>query len=393
MSSTEQRDHWLLPEGIEDVLPGEALHREQVRRRLLDHFHGWGFEYVIPPMLEFLTSLLTGTGRDLDIKTLKVTDQMSGRTLGIRADMTPQVARIDAHSLNREGPVRLCYAGTVLHSRPDNMLASRAPTMVGAELFGDSSHQADVEIVCLMVESLQSFDKPLVHLELGDVSIYRDLVSTIDVSHRAQIFDLIQKKAHADLAVAAKKATNDEALIALLVELPKLCGDDAVLTRARELFAGHEKILEQIANLQLIADGVRSRFDNVNIYFDLSELRGYDYHTGIVFASYLNGTRVAKGGRYDAVGEVFGRRRSATGFDVHVAGLAAETEPKTTKTNHGRIRVTATSAADPACWEVIVSLRAQGEIVIEDNSGVIVCDSELVSIDGNWRVQALERKV
>ncbi len=390
MSSTEQRNRWLLPEGIEDVLPGEALHREQVRRRLLDHFEGWGYEYVIPPMLEFLTSLLTGTGRDLDIKTLKVTDQMSGRTLGIRADMTPQVARIDAHSLNRDGPVRLCYAGTVLHSRADNMLATRAPTMVGAELFGDSSHRADTEIVSLMVESLQSFGVPEVHLELGDVSIYRELVSGIEPDQQAILFDLIQKKAHADLAAAAKKATTDEALVELLIELPRMCGDVSVLARAKELFVGQPAILERISNLQLIADSVRSRFSDVNIYFDLSELRGYDYHTGIVFASYVNGSRVAKGGRYDDVGAVFGRRRSATGFDVHVAGLAAETQGVASEAQ--RIRVSPTDATDPFCWALIVKLREEGQVVIEDDTGISAFDGELRKIDGTWRVSSLEKE-
>ncbi|MCH7743231.1 MAG: ATP phosphoribosyltransferase regulatory subunit, partial [Proteobacteria bacterium] len=178
-------DRWLLPDGIEDILPAQAQELELIRRRLLDLYASWGYEYVIPPMVEFLESLLTGTGHDLDLKTFKVTDLVTGRTMGIRADMTPQVARIDAHSLNRTGPVRLCYAGTVLHSQADNMLASRTPIKVGAELFGDPDRQGDLEIVSLMIESLKVLGMEAVHVELGDVSIFRQLVEAAGLEERA----------------------------------------------------------------------------------------------------------------------------------------------------------------------------------------------------------------
>ena len=383
MSSSE-RNSWLLPEGIEDVLPDRAAQLEQVRRRLLDHFSGWGYEYVITPMLEFLDSLLTGTGRDLDIKTFKVTDQMSGRTMGVRADMTPQAARIDAHSLNRDGPVRLCYAGTVLHSRPDNMLASRSPTMAGAELFGVRDASADLEIICLMVDALQALGVDRIHLELGDVSIFRELVTGVSEADQAEIFDLIQRKAHADLAAAVERSVADPVLRELIIELPRLCGGSEVLFRAQEMFAGNDTICASIRNLEWISERVADRFSGIDFYYDLSELRGYSYHTGIVFAAFVDGTRVAKGGRYDDVGAVFGRNRGATGFDVHVASLASLLRALVPE--HSQVLVRATDTINDDCWRAVQALRSEGVTVIETLDDSAAGAARLSFVDGEWQV-------
>ena len=361
-------DRWLLPDGVEDVLPPQAKQLEEVRRRLLDLFATWGYEYVIPPMIEYLESLLTGTGKDLDLKTFKIVDLLTGRTMGIRADITPQVARIDAHSLNRDGIVRLCYAGTVVQSQVETMLASRTPLSVGAELFGESSGKGDVEIVSLMVESLQSLGYHDIHLDLGDVAIFRQLVSALDISEdrRELLFDAVQKKAVAEIreqGAALQLANKDTNL---LCALPGLTGDVSVLATARKLFTGHKGILACIDNLDAVAKAILQRFGGLDIYFDLGELRGYAYHTGIVFAAYTDGTSdiVAKGGRYDDIGRVFGRARSATGFSVNVRTLVEKTAISTKRSQRVFARPVAGKLAQ-AAWEEIQMRRREGYVVIE----------------------------
>ena len=229
---------WLLPDGVDEVLPPDALNLEFIRRRLLDLYGSWGYEYVIPPMIEFLESLLTGSGSDLDLKTFKVTDQISGRTLGIRADITPQVARMDAHSLNQTGITRLCYAGTALQTKPENMLASRAPLKLGAELFGSPGPDGDLEIVSLMIESLRTLGVTAIHLELGDVGIFRELMRNVELAEKDEnaLFDLIQQKSVASLKVQAGQLGLPAKLCEQLVTLPTLCGTSAIIEDALELF-------------------------------------------------------------------------------------------------------------------------------------------------------------
>lgn len=380
-------DRWLLPDGVEDVLPGDAAATETIRRGLLDVYNSWGYEYVIPPMIEFLESLLTGTGRDLDLKTCKLTDLVSGRTLGIRADITPQVARIDAHSLNRDGIVRLCYAGTVIHSQPDNMLASRTPLNVGAELFGETGGAGDLEIVSMMIESLNVLDVPDVHLELGDVSIYRKLIASAGITapEQEEILALIQRKSHAELAVTIDRLDLPGEVAEQLLALPGLCGDQAVLERARTVFKNSKDIVAHIDNLSMINSALRKRFVGLDVYFDLSELRGYDYHTGIVFAAYVSGSdrAVAKGGRYDHVGEVFGRARAATGFTVipghltELVGCVPETGKRVLVINNG----------NESLWKEIRSLRQQGYIVIESGDEQQAVDYLLTNKAGQWQLE------
>ena len=384
-------DRWLLPDGVEDVLPEQAVRLEEVRRRLLDRFATWGYDYVIPPMVEYLESLLTGTGHDLDLKTLKVTDLSSGRTMGVRADITPQVARIDAHSLNREGVVRLCYADTVVHAQPDGMLESRTPLSVGAELFGDTSSSADIEIVSLMIESLRSLGFDGVHVDLGDVAIFRQLVESLELSQyqQDQVFFAVQKKSVKELRALCSSFSLDGVSADLLCTLPGLAGDQSVLAEAKQKFAGYSGIIASIENLDRVATAVKQRFSDIDVYFDLSELRGYAYHTGIVFSAYVDGVRqiAAKGGRYDHIGEVFGREgRGATGFSVNVrnlaeqAAIAYETRPT----------VVVMASDQDGLWQEIMRLRDEGYTVVESGEPGDY-DFHLLNESGSWILAQVEQ--
>jgi ATP phosphoribosyltransferase regulatory subunit len=380
-------DRWLLPDGVEDVLPPEALRLEAARRCLLDLFASWGYDYVIPPMVEFLESLLTGTGRDLDLKTFKVVDLLTGRSMGVRADITPQVARIDAHSLNQPGVTRLCYAGTVVQSQADSQLGSRIPLSVGAELFGDSSSRGDVEIVSLMVESLRALGLNGTHLDLGDVAIFRQLLDSLDLSEYQQelLFDTVQRKALGEIRRHASAFSLSSAQTEVLCSLPGLTGDMAVLEEARTLFKDYPGILSCIENLQSVATAVSERFPELDVYFDLSELRGYAYHTGIVFAAYVDGISqiVAKGGRYDDIGQVFGRSdRSATGFSINVRSLLEQASLETG--GHKRVIVQPGTEESSALFAEMQRLRNEGYVVMESGESA---DFILFLEDGSWQLQ------
>lgn len=381
-------DRWLLPDGVEEILPPEAAHLEAVRRRLLDLFEVWGYELVITPMVEFLESLLTGTGRDLDLKTFKVTDQQSGRLMGVRADITPQVARIDAHSLRHEGTSRLCYAGTVLHAKADNLLSSRTPISVGAELFGDTGTDGDLEIVSLMVEAIRREGISPVHVELGDVGIFRELARAAGLRDEDEdsLFSLIQRKATAELSAKIGELAVQEDVGRRIVALPGLCGGPGVLDHAAEMFAGDENIAARLRSLREVAEGLEARFHNLDVYYDLAELRGYNYHTGIVFAAYVgsSGERLAKGGRYDDVGEVFGRPRAATGFDIDLKALAANTEVAMTQSK--RVAAPPESNGDErGRWSLITRLRDDGYIVIE-SADADACEFAIANENGEWKL-------
>ncbi|MBT3426488.1 MAG: ATP phosphoribosyltransferase regulatory subunit [Gammaproteobacteria bacterium] len=387
-SDMEKIDRWLLPDGVEDTLPETAAKLEKARRLLLDQFQSWGYEFVIPPMVEFLESLLTGTGKDLDIQTFKVIDQLTGRHMGLRADMTPQIARIDAHSLHQTGATRLCYAGTVLHSRPDNMLASRTPMKVGAELFGDPSWAADLEIVSLMTAALLALQTRDLQIELGDVSVFREILRHTEISldNSERYFSLVQRKAHDELVKSAQQDGLDERVKEMICELPLLCGGLEVLPKARHLFRDMTDVLAALDRLEFIAEGLTCRYPDVKISFDLSELRGYSYHTGAVFAAYVgsSGETVAKGGRYDHIGEVFGRRRAATGFDLHLLPLVDQI---TASKESPAMVVRADSNGDQqALWVKIEALRAQGLRVIEGSIEYLDHEQELVWNGEQWQI-------
>jgi len=392
-----QADRWLLPDGVEDILPERAARIESVRRRLVDLYKRWGFELVIPPLLEYTDSLLIGLGRDLDLMTFKVTDQLSGRTMGIRADITPQTARIDAHSFKRDGVSRLCYAGHVLHTKPQSPLATRSPIQAGIELYGESGLAADIEVISLLLASLKEVGLASLNIDLGHVGIYRALAvaAKLNEAQEQEFFDLLQNKAitEVDSWVAANIA--DTKMAAILVALPQLAGGKAVLAQARELLTdGPQAVLDAIDELEAVAETVAQRYPEAKLYFDLSELRGYNYHTGIVFAAFADGygAAVANGGRYDCVGEVFGNARPATGFGVDITAIEGLLNASV---DEAVAIFAASSQDDPAQWQAINELRNSGETVVCGFAGqnhadmTIACDRELVLEAGQYRVQSI----
>lgn len=381
-------DRWQLPDGIEEVLPPQAATVERLRRQLLDLFRSWGYELVIPPLVEFTDSLLIGLGQDLDLLTFKLTDQLSGRSMGVSADITPQVARIDAHSLAPIGVSRLCYAGSTLHTRPKSLMASRSPIQLGAELYGDDSLAADVEVIRLMLATL---DRAQLHstitLDLGHVGIYKAVLEVADLSDEQErtVFDALQRKSVPDLMLALDDVPENVAT--LIIGLVDLHGDDSVLAAARELFADRApQALAAVDALQEVAVDIRRQYPGLAIYFDLAELRGYHYHTGIVFAAYVpgHGQALANGGRYNGVGEVFGRARPATGFATDLKALLGLLPAA----DAGQSAISMPDSDDPDLLAAADKLRAAGEIVVNSLGGDIDprCDRQLLEVDGTWKL-------
>ena len=310
---------WVLPEHIEDILPVEAKRIEALRRRILDLFSGRKYELVMPPLLEYMDSLLTGTGHDLELRTFKVVDQLSGRTMGVRADITPQVARIDAHLLNRKGVTRLCYCGSVLHTRPTTPGATREPIQIGAEMYGNSGPQSDLEIQRLLCDALKLAGMKDLRLDVGHVAVFRSIVHAgkVGAQLEGQLFEALQQK---DLpAIRELSRDLDAKTRAALLLLPGLYGDAKVLTEAEQRLPKLPALRKALGTLRSLA-----RACPVPVSFDLAELRGYHYHSGVVFDAYCKGVTgpVARGGRYDEVGKAFGRARPATGFSIDLRSVA-----------------------------------------------------------------------
>ncbi len=310
---------WVLPENIEDILPAEAARIEALRRAILDLFAAHGYELVIPPMLEYLDSLLTGTGRDLDLRTFKLVDQLSGRMMGVRADITPQVARIDAHLLNRKGVTRLCYCGSVLHTRPAGPAATREPMQIGAEIFGHAGVDSDLEIQRLLCKALRVAKVRGARVDIGHVAVFRAIVRMAKLAPEleASLFEALQRKDATELRVLTKplaKSARDALLL-----LPELYGGPEVLKLARKRLPKIAAIRRALDTLEALADAC-----DMPASFDLAELRGYHYHSGVVFDAYCSGVPgpIARGGRYDEVGKAFGRSRPATGFSIELRELA-----------------------------------------------------------------------
>ena len=384
-------DRWLLPEGVQELLPPQARRVELLRRRLLDLYQHWGYEQVMPPVLEHLESLLTGVGRDLDLNTVKVTDQISGHTLGVRADITPQVARIDAHRLREAGATRLCYCGSVVHALPAQPLASRNPLQLGAELFGHSGIESDVEVISLMVETMHAAGvKQDLSIDLGHVGVFTGLmeVAQLSVAEKDQYLDILNRKALPELSDFVASLQVEESVKSSLAALPTLNGGPEVLVKARELFAdAPAQVLEAIDYLEQLAQRIALRFPELDQYFDLSELRGYNYHTGIVFAAYTPafGQAIAKGGRYDEIGRDFGRARPATGFSADLKTLV-ELSSDVLQTAQ---QVLAPAEEDSALLAKVSQLRSEGVRVIYALPGAepaSECTAELVLRDGEWVV-------
>jgi len=311
---------WLLPENVEDVLPPQAWRMEDMRRALLDLFRSRDYQLVIPPLMEYVDSLLTGVGADLDLKTFKLVDQLTGRLMGVRADITPQVARIDAHLLAANTVNRLCYAGSVLHTQSDGFHRSREPIQIGAELYGEPGAEADLEILTLMLQGLSACGVNSVQLDIGHVGVYRALAKEAklsgDIEH--QLFGALQAKDSS--AVAVLTAGLSAALREAFAALPLLYGGRSVLAEARGRLPQLPAVQAALDTLDVLDHGLV----NVEAAYDLAELRGYGYHNGVVFAAYSGGRShaIAQGGRYDEVGRVFGQARPATGFSLDLRELA-----------------------------------------------------------------------
>jgi ATP phosphoribosyltransferase regulatory subunit len=308
---------WLLPEFIEDILPAEAMKIERLRRTLLDLFFAKNYELVMPPLLEYMDSLLTGTGHDLELRTFKVVDQLSGRMMGVRADITPQVARIDAHLLNRAGVTRLCYCGSVLHTRPAGPAATREPIQIGAELYGDAGVEADLEILQLLCRALELAGVRNARIDIGHVSVFRSIAADLPAELEAELFEALQKKD----APAVKELTAklDAKTRNALMLLPELYGGPEVLDLAEKKLPRIAELTRALGTLRKLAKACK-----IPASFDLAELRGYHYHSGVVFDAYCEAVSgpVARGGRYDEVGKAFGRARPATGFSIDLRSLA-----------------------------------------------------------------------
>ncbi|MCC2955858.1 ATP phosphoribosyltransferase regulatory subunit [Massilia sp. IC2-477] len=381
--------NWLLPENIADVLPSEARKIEDLRRKMLDTFRLYGYELVMPPLLEYVESLLAGAGQDTELRTFKVVDQLSGRLLGLRADMTTQVARIDAHLLNRDTVTRLCYAGSVLHTRPSGLHATREPIQIGCEIYGHAGLEADAEIQELALCSLALAGFDSVRLDLCHVGILRAVLAEDPAARRdeAQLIGLLRAKDAPGLdeftqhyAPSTRRA---------LLALPHLYGDVDVLKRAREELPALPGITRALAELAALAAGAIGRAD---VAIDLADLRGYQYESGAMFALYVPGlpNAVARGGRYDHVGEAFGRARPATGFSLDLRELA-----RLLPTAERKHSIRAPWGNAPELKEKIADLRKAGEVVIQSMPGhdnvqdEFECDRVLVLENGNWILKNL----
>lgn len=388
--------HWLLPEGIDELLPPKALQLERIRRDLLDLFDSWGYDLVQPPIIEYLESLLTGTGGDLDLRTFKLTDQITGRTLGIRADITPQAARIDAHQLRREAPTRLCYVGTVLNTRNDDFAGSRCPVQIGAELYGHSGEESDFEILCLMLKTLERVGIDNVYLDLGHVGIFRALAeeSGLDQQQELALFDALQRKAVPEIEALLDGCALEDDARRRLASLASLSGDDA-LERAQKSLAGAGMAVQSaLEQLQRLAALLAEQRPDVPVHFDLAELRGYHYHTGVIFAVFVPGLgqEIARGGRYDDIGQLFGRARPACGFSADLKMLMRLGSSENLNQASG---IFAPAENDPVLRQRVDELRAEGRRVVialpgqTGDAGTMYCGEALVKQGDNWVVKTL----
>jgi ATP phosphoribosyltransferase regulatory subunit len=365
----------------------------------LDLYKSWGYEFVITPLIEYLDSLLVGSSHDLDLHTFKITDQLSGRMMGIRADITPQAARIDAHCLNREGPARLCYADNVLHTKPRGIMTSRVPIRIGAELYGHSGVECDIELVCLMHQTLKTIEINDIHIVLGHVGIFRTLVheAKLKESTERELFEAVQRKAYDEIDLVLSKSVSDSGLRGMLQNLTRLSGDEETLSEALTVFAdAPDSVKAELKELVAIVEEVKQRIPDIVLCFDLCELRGYEYHTGIVFAAYSPnyGRAVAKGGRYDHIGEVFGRARPASGFDSDLKVLARLSK----KVPEKKTGILAPNIVDEKLSDFVDSLRKQGEVVItnlvnqtidKETCEELNCDRQIVLKNNSWLVDPL----
>jgi len=390
------KDRWLLPEGIEESLPDESAWLEKYRRELVDMFSTWGYDLVMPPLIEYLDSLLIGPSDDLDLQTFKLTDQLTGRMMGVRADMTSQVARIDAHMLKREAPTRFCYLGTVLHTRPGGRDLTRSPLQVGAELYGHTGLDSDEEVICLMLEALNLVGIEDVLLDLGHVGIFTNLVKKAGLmdAQQIQLQNLLQQKAQPEYEQFLVSCSLSEDWHKVFMSLMDLSGDEGVVAIAKKaLKDSSEEVIEYIDYVAALSKRVTKRYPNIQLHYDFAALSGYRYQNGAVFAAYISGQggEIARGGRYDMIGQVFGRSRPATGFSLDLKALA-KISPNTNENTSG---IYAPNENDAVLQKKIQQLRTQGERVIcelSDQQGDakdLGCNRILVKQKQQWIVKEL----
>ncbi|MCR4302161.1 MAG: ATP phosphoribosyltransferase regulatory subunit [Sulfuricaulis sp.] len=390
------KERWLLPDGVEEILPAEARRVETLRRRLLDLFVSWGYEFVMPPLIEYLESLLIGASRDLDLQTFKFTDHLTGRLMGVRPDMTPQAARIDAHYLKRGAPTRLCYMGSVLRTQPDGFGGSREPLQLGAELFGHAGPEADAEILGLMIEALRLADIRDAHFDLGHVGVFRGLTAQAKLSaeQEGDLFDALQRKASSDVKALLAGIDAPAGSKRMLASLLDFSGGQEVLAHARQQWREAPKpVMRALDELEAVASLVTKRAGAPELNFDLAELSGYHYYTGVVFSAFVpgHGQAFARGGRYDGIGRAFGRDRAATGFGADMRQwLRVSTAPASVLTG-----VLAPSGDDIALQSEIVRLRGEGERVVarlpgdKSPASEFGCDRELAKRGGRWVIEEI----
>ncbi|RTZ74477.1 MAG: ATP phosphoribosyltransferase regulatory subunit [Gammaproteobacteria bacterium] len=395
---TKIQRHWLLPEGVDELLPEQAARLERLRRRLLDTYASWGYRLVITPFVEYLESLLTGVGKDLEHQTFKMTDPLSGKLLGIRADITPQVARIDAHQLRHEEPVRLCYMGSVFRTRSDGFSATRSPLQIGAELYGHAGVESDLEILCLMMATLSAAGIDNVFLDLGHVGIFRGLAEEagLDAGQERALFAALQRKAVPEIRSLVQEFSLPAGLAEQFVELAGLNGKADVLDRAVELFKGaSDQVRDAVEYVRRAGQMLESCLPELPVHYDLAELRGYQYQNGLVFAAFVPGAgkEIARGGRYDDIGAKFGCARPATGFSTDLKTLMRfGREDRSEKQE----KIFAPWEGDADLDRLVDELRRQGGVVVRELPGqkgdarAMGCTHELVRSGDGWQKVALE---
>lgn len=409
--------NWLLPEGISEALPENAYQLEALRRQVIDLYRGWGYQLVMPPLVEFLESLSTGTGKELDLQTFKLTDQQTGRMMGVRADITPQVARIDAHRMRVDHPNRLCYFGPVLRTRSNHSNGgSRSPLQIGAELFGHSGVDSDFEVISLAIETLHlciqlgasagSNSSHKITLDLGHVGIFTEVSAELGLTERDQevLSDMLERKSIPEIEswISEKDFTDDYANIIRM--LPELNGSLEVIDQANDLFKNlGEPIKDILADLSSLIQRLQHAFPEVSINLDFSELRGYAYHTGIIFQLYLPSVQreLIRGGRYDGIGEAFGNARPATGFSADLRFLNNLIKSNVDNDVIVQDKILAPAESDPELDQMIKELREQGKIVIRQLSSSVGeqdqtnkyeakdlgCNQQIVKSDNAWVIK------
>ncbi len=387
-------NRWLLPEGIEEALPEDAAWLEAHRRKLVDLYRSWGYELVMPPFIEYLESLLAGASADLDLQTFKLTDQLTGRLMGVRADMTPQIARIDAHRINREGPVRLCYLGTVLTTRPAGFGGTRSPLQVGVELYGHEGIASDREVLSLMLETMACCGVEGVNVDLGHTGIFREVsrAAALEDDQAVELFDMLQRKSVPEIEAFVAGLSLAPPVAAGILALPLLNGGVEALERAREVLAFAPLVMGYIDTIEMLAADIGRRYPSAAIHFDLAELSGYHYETGVVFSAYTTGEgqAIARGGRYHGIGRDFGRERPAVGFSADLKML----RKVSSEAFEYQLRCVLAPADldDPALEQAISRMRGQGDCVVyalEGSGEPAGCSHQLVKRDGLWVVEEI----